>query len=662
MKNETFADVSILRYGLDGFAELSLQQKLLIYCLAEASLCGRDIVTDQFGRWNLLVRTTLETIYLHTATDRNTAEFFGHSPQQASQVQHFETYLKQVWFANGIYHHYSGKKFTPQFSADFLRERIGECEHFLHETVSFQSPEQLFQVLQPIIFDATCYPQKTNQRAGDDLVTSSAVNYYEGVTQEEAEHFYEKLSSKMGTTATVGLNSRLVKEAVSGTIGESVWKIGGEYSPALEHVVDWLEHALQYAETSQQHLVIQLLIDYYRTGDLGLFDRYSIEWVKENEATVDFINGFIESYADPLGLKGSWEGIVHYIDKQSTQRAQTVCEHAMWFEQHSPVNPVYRKEQVVGISARAVNAAMLGGDEYPSTAIGINLPNNNWIRATYGSKSISIANISQAYAAARKGSGFYEEFIPDAATRELVLRYGEQTDLLHTDLHECLGHGSGRLMPGVSPTALKVYADVVEEARADLYALYFMADDYLLRIGLLPNGDAYKAQYYTYLLNGAMTQLTRIEPHHTIEEAHMRARAVIARWVLDQYPQAAALVKADGQTQLQVKDYAMLREAFGNLLAEIQRIKSEGLFDEARKLVEKYGVTVPEQLHGEVLRRYASLHIQPYTGFLNPHLHLQLGKDGRPQDVYATYDETFAQQMLRYSKQYAFLKPTCPTT
>lgn len=632
--DEQFADIQMLRYRLDGFEALTLRQKLYIYYLAKATLCGRDITTDQFGRYNLRIRKVLETIYKHYEGDRTTAEFKA-----------LETYLKRVWFSNGIHHHYGCEKFVPDFTEKYFRQVVESCA----------CEDEDIDELCKVIFDPTVQPKRVNQKAGDDLVQTSACNYYDGVTQQEAEDFYDALRDENDPTPiSYGLNSTLRKTA-DGTLKEDVWHEGGLYGEAIKHITYWLEKAAEVAENELQTKIIGMLVDYYRTGDLSKFDAYSIEWLKEHEGRIDFINGFIEVYGDPLGMKASWEGIVTYKDMVATQRTQTISKNAQWFEDHSPVDPRFRKPQVVGVTANVVCSAMLGGDEYPSTAIGINLPNADWIRARYGSKSITIGNLTHAYNQAAKGNGFLEEFVADEATCAMIEKYGDVCDDLHTDLHECLGHGSGQLLAGVSADALGSYGSTIEEARADLFGLYYIADAKLVELGLVPDAEAYKSQYYTYMMNGLLTQLTRIQPGNEIEEAHMRNRALIARWTLVHYPSAVRLVKHGENTYVEVSDYEQLREAFAELLAEIQRIKSEGDFDAAKLLVERYAIHVEPKLHEELLARYKSLGIAPYKGFLNPKMELVSDGEGNATDVRLDYTEAYDEQMLRYSSEYGFL-------
>ena len=632
--DERFADIQMLRYRLDGFEALTLRQKLYIYYLAKATLCGRDITTDQFGRYNLRIRKVLEAIYERYEGDRTTAEYKA-----------LETYLKRVWFSNGIHHHYGCEKFVPAFTEEYFRQVVDCCG----------CEDENIDELCKVIFDPTIQPKRVNQKAGDDLVQTSACNYYEGVTQQEAEDFYEAMRDENDPMPiSYGLNSTLRKTA-DGMLKEDVWHEGGLYGDAIKHITYWLEKAAEVAENELQAKIIGMLVDYYRTGDLRKFDAYSIEWLKEHEGRIDFINGFIEVYGDPLGIKASWEGIVTYKDMVATQRTQTISKNAQWFEDHSPVDPRFRKPQVVGVTANVVCSAMLGGDEYPSTAIGINLPNADWIRARYGSKSITIGNLTHAYNQAAKGNGFLLEFVADEATRALIEKYGDVCDDLHTDLHECLGHGSGQLLAGVSADALGSYGSTIEEARADLFGLYYIADAKLVELGLVPDAEAYKSQYYTYMMNGLLTQLTRIQPGNEIEEAHMRNRALIARWTLEHYPSAVRLVKHEEKTYVEVSDYEQLREAFAKLLAEIQRIKSEGDFEAAKQLVERYAIHVEPKLHEELLARYKSLGIAPYKGFLNPKMEIVADSEGNATDVRLDYTEAYDEQMLRYSKEYGYL-------
>ena len=641
--DERFADLQMLRYRLNGFEDLTLSQQIYIYCLAKATLMGRDITFDQQGKYNLRIRKTLEAIYQLYDGDRTSDDFKA-----------LEVYLKRVWFSSGIYHHYGCEKFKPGFS-----------EHFFYETVSLmpetelplrrgETKEDLLDELVPVIFDEKILPKRVNQTDGVDLVVTSACNFYEGVTQDEVERFYARLKDGEDLTPpSYGLNSKLMKR--NGEIVEMTWKEDGMYGTAIKEITSWLLKAQKYAENEQQAHVIDLLIKYYRTGELSDFDRYSIAWVKQLEGMVDFINGFIEVYGDPLGLKGTWEGLVEFKDMEATRRTQAISQNAQWFEDHSPVAPQFKKAEVKGVTAHVICAAMLGGDEYPASAIGINLPNANWIRETHGSKSVTIGNLTEAYNKAAHGNGFLDEFVIDQETLDLINRYGDVTDDLHTDLHECLGHGSGQLLPGVDPDALKAYGNTIEEARADLFGLYYVADHKLVELGLTPDDEAYKAQYYSYLMNGLLTQAIRIKEGDKIEEAHMRNRALIANWVLEHYSQAVQLVKKDGKTYVQITDYPALRHAFADLLAEIQRIKSEGDFDAARILVEKYAVNLNPELHHEILERYKKLNLAPYKGFINPWMKLEFDEEGNVIKVHLDYTESYEHQMLRYSEEYGTL-------
>ena len=637
-----FADIQMLRYRLDGFENLTLKQKILVYYLSEATLWGRDITFDQFGKFNLKIRKTLEAIY----TD-------GGIPHDTPDFKALEVYLMRVWFSNGIYHHYGCDKFVPAFGEDYFRRCVGLVSPSRLPLSAGESVAELCDELAPVIFDPSVFPKRVNKEAGADLVETSSCNYYEGVSQREAESFYNALKAAHGDRSpSFGLNSRLIKRG--GRIFEDVYRVGGLYGKAIERIVYWLEKACGVAENDRQAGVISKLIDYYSTGDLSVFDEYSIDWVGETSANVDFVNGFIEVYGDPLGLKGSWEGIVEYKDMEATKRTRTISENAQWFEDNSPVDARFRKPKVVGITANVVCAAMLGGDEYPSTAIGINLPNADWIRAEHGSKSVTIGNLTDAYNKAAKGNGFYSEFVADEATIGLIEKYGDACDDLHTDLHECLGHGSGRLLTGVSPDALKAYGNTIEEARADLFALYYLADVKLVELGLTPSAEAYKAQYYTYIMNGLMTQLVRLAPGSCIEEAHMRNRALIANWCHEN-GDVIELVRQSGKTYVKINDYVGLRALFAKLLAEIQRIKSEGDFAAARDLVERYAVRIDPALHNEVLERYAKLGIAPYKGFINPVLTPIVGANGDITDVAVDYSEGYVEQMLRYGASYSAL-------
>lgn len=642
---EQFADLQILRYRVPGFEDLSLKQKELVYYLTEAALQGRDILFDQNGKYNLTIRRMLEAVYTGYKGDKNTPDFKA-----------MEVYLKRVWFSNGIHHHYGSEKFVPGFTPEFFRQAVQSVDAATLPLAEGQTVEQLCEEVFPVIFDPTVMPKRVNQAAGEDLVLTSACNYYDGVTQQEAEDFYNALKNPQDETpVSYGLNSRLVKE--DGKIQEKVWKVGGLYGQALEKIVYWLKKAEGVAETPEQKAVIAKLMEFYETGDLKTFDEYAILWVKDLNSRIDFVNGFTESYGDPLGMKASWESLVNFKDLEATQRTELISGNAQWFEDHSPVDGQFKKEKVKGVSAKVITAAIMAGDLYPATAIGINLPNANWIRSHHGSKSVTIGNITDAYNKAAHGNGFNEEFVYSDAELQLIDKYADVTDELHTDLHECLGHGSGKLLPGVDPDALKAYGSTIEEARADLFGLYYVADPKLVELGLTPSADAYKAQYYTYLMNGLMTQLVRIEPGNNVEEAHMRNRQLIARWV---YEKGAAekvveLVKKDGKTYVVINDYEKVRDLFGRLLAEIQRIKSTGDYAGAHDLVEAYAVKVDPALHAEVLERYKKLNLAPYKGFVNPKYEAVTDADGTITDVTVTYDEGYAEQMLRYSKDYSTL-------
>lgn len=639
---ERFADIQLLRYRLKGFDRLSLRQKQYVYYLSEAALSGRDITTDQFGRCNLRIRTMLEALYVGYPGNRDDEEF-----------QALVVYLKRLWFSNGIHHHYGYEKFVPAFSEGFLRTALEGLDQSLLPLRGGESLDEMCRELFPVIFNPSLCPKRVNKQDGDDLVLTSACNYYEGVSQQEVEDFYAGKRASGDSRLSYGLNSRLVKE--NGELQEKTWTTDGLYGPALRRIVGCLEKAKAFAENEQQRKVIGLLVSYYQTGNLTTFDEYSIEWLKETEGQIDFINGFIEVYGDPLGLKASWEALVDYKDMEATRRMELISRNAQWFEDHSPVDDRFRKKKVTGVTANAVCAAMLGGDEYPSTAIGINLPNANWIRATYGSKSVTITNITEAYHECAAKSGMREEFIADGEVRRMIGKYETVCDELHTSLHECLGHGSGQLLPDVPPDALKAYGSTIEEARADLFALYYVADPKLVELGLLPDGDAYRSEYYSYMLNGLMTQLIRIEPGRQIEEDHMRNRALIAHWVCERSGGAVALEKQNGKTYLRISDYEALRRLFAELLAEIQRIKSEGDYEAARSLVERYAVNIDAALHTEILERYRKLDISPYKGFLNPWLKPVFDENGEMTDIAVDESETFAEQMLRYSREYGFL-------
>ena len=642
---EQFADLQILRYRVPGFEDLSLKQKELVYYLTEAALQGRDVLFDQNGKYNLTIRRMLEAVYTGYKGDRSTPDFKA-----------MEVYLKRVWFSNGIHHHYGCEKFTPGFTPDFFRKAVQSVDASALPLAGGQTVEQLCEEVFPVMFDPGVIPKRVNQAAGEDLVLTSACNYYEGVTQKEAEDFYNALKDpKDETPVSYGLNSRLVK--VDGKVREKVWKAGGLYGPAIEKIVYWLKKAEGVAETPGQKAVIAKLVEFYETGDLKAFDEYAILWVKDLDSRVDFVNGFTESYGDPLGMKASWESLVNFKDLEATRRTELISGNAQWFEDHSPVEKQFKKEEVKGVSAKVITAAILAGDLYPATAIGINLPNANWIRSQHGSKSVTIGNITDAYNKAAHGNGFNEEFVYSDTELQLIDKYADLTGDLHTDLHECLGHGSGKLLPGVDPDALKAYGSTIEEARADLFGLYYVADPKLVELGLTPDADAFKAEYYTYLMNGLMTQLVRIEPGNHVEEAHMRNRQLIARWVFEKgaADKVVEMVKKDGKTYVVVNDYGKLRQLFGELLAEIQRIKSTGDFEAARDLVETYAVKVDPVLHAEVLERYKKLNLAPYKGFVNPKYEAVTDADGKITDVKVTYDEGYAEQMLRYSKDYSNL-------
>ena len=642
---EQFADLQILRYRVPGFENLSLQQKELVYYLTEAALQGRDILFDQNGKYNLRIRRTLEAVYTGYKGDKNTPDFKA-----------MEVYLKRVWFSNGIHHHYGSEKFVPGFAPEFFKEAVLSVDTSTLPLAEGQTAEQLCDELFPVIFDPAVMPKRVNQAAREDLVLTSACNYYDGVTQKEAEDFYNAMKDpKDETPVSYGLNSRLVKE--NGKIQEKVWKVGGLYGQAIDKIVYWLKKAEGVAENPEQKAVIAELIKFYETGDLKTFDEYAILWVKDLNSLVDFVNGFTESYGDPLGMKASWESLVNFKDMEATHRTEIISGNAQWFEDHSPVDKQFKKDEVKGVSAKVITAAILAGDLYPATAIGINLPNSNWIRSHHGSKSVTIGNITDAYNKAAHGNGFNEEFVYSDTELQLIDKYADLTGELHTDLHECLGHGSGKLLPGVDPDALKAYGSTIEEARADLFGLYYVADPKLVELGLTPNEDAYKAEYYTYLMNGLMTQLVRIEPGNDVEEAHMRNRQLIARWVFEKgaADKVVELVKKDGKTYVVVNDYGKLRTLFGELLSEIQRIKSTGDYQGAHDLVENYAVKVDPVLHAEVLERYKKLNLAPYKGFVNPKYEAVVDAAGKITDVKVTYDEGYAEQMLRYSKDYSNL-------
>lgn len=644
--DEKFADIQMLRYVVEGFDSLSPKEKALVYCLQEASLCGRDILFDQNCRYNLRIRKALETIYTDYKGNRNSKDFKA-----------MEVYLKRVWFSNGIHHHYGCEKFVPGFSEDFLAEALRSVDKKTLPLGKGRSVDAFIKEVFPVIFDPKVMPMRVNQTDGQDLIKTSACNYYgEGVTQAEAEEFYAKMK-KPGEAEPVmyGLNSRLVKEG--GKLKEKVWRQGGLYGTAIDKIVYWLDKARKYSENEQQTKVIDKLVEYYKTGNLKTFDEYCIEWVRDTASRVDFTNGFTESYGDPLGMKASWEALVNFKDIAATARTEKLSANAQWFEDNSPVDPRFKKEKVKGITAKVITAAILGGDLYPSTAIGINLPNSNWIRKEYGSKSVTIGNITDAYNKAAHGNGFLNEYVIDKATLDNIDKYGDACDELHTDLHECLGHGSGKMLPGADADSLKAYGSTIEEARADLFGLYYIADPKLVELGLTPNLEAYKSEYYTYMMNGLMTQLVRIQPGNNIEEAHMRNRAMIAHWAYEhgKADGVVELVKRDGKTYVKINDYAALRKLFGKLLAEVQRVKSEGDFEGARRLVEDYGVKVDPELHKEVRARYEKLGISPYKGFINPVYKATIDNAGNITDVKVEYGESYEHQMLRYSHDYSFL-------
>lgn len=645
-KVDKFADVEILRYEVVGFDNLSLSQKEYIYYLSQAAAEGRDILFDQNYKYNLLIRKTLETVYLNYKGDRNSVAF-----------KQFEAYLKRVWFSNGIHHHYSMVKFIPEFSADYFSNLIHSVDATLLPLSEGEKTENLVSFLTPLIFDPTIDAVRVNLKAGEDVIKTSANNYYEGVTQQEVEDFYAK-SKDLNDTRPIsfGLNSKLEKQ--NGQLIEKTWKVGGMYSPAIEKIIFWLEKAKTVAENDKQKAIIASLISFYQTGSLKTFDEYSILWVEDTESTVDFVNGFIETYGDPLGLKASWEALVNFRNTEATKRTQIISSNAQWFEDHSPVDKRFKKEKVKGVSAKVITAAMLGGDCYPATPIGINLPNANWIRNEYGSKSVTIENITEAYDKASKGNGFLQEFVWSAQERDLIAEYGFMTDNLHTDLHECLGHGSGKLLPGVDPDALKAYGATIEETRADLFGLYYMGDKKMIELGLLPNADAFKAEYYKFMMNGLMTQLVRINLGDDIQESHMRNRQLIAKWVFEkgQKQHVVEMKQRDGKTYVVINDYVQLRELFGQLLAEIQRIKSEGDYLGAKNLVEKYAIKIDLNLHKEVKTRYEKLNIAPYKGFVNPVYSTVFDEKGNVLDIKVDYKENYIEQMLRYSKDFSLLR------
>lgn len=644
---DQFADLQILRYQVPGFENLSLRQKQLLYHLSEAALMGRDILFDQNGRYNLVIRRTLEAVYQYGTVDKSSADY-----------QAFEVYLKRVWFANGIHHHYGEDKFIPGFSEAFFDAAVRSVDASLLPLRADETVDALLSRLKPVIFDPTVMPKRTVQSGDTDWIQASANNYYgEDVTQAEVEAFYGKMKAEGDSRCPLsyGLNSRLEKE--NGQLVERVWKVGGLYSEAIERIVAELEKAAAFAENEKQRQIIATLIDYYRTGDLRTFDAYSILWVEDTDSQVDFVNGFIETYGDALGLKASWESTVNFRNEEATRRTQTISENALWFEDHSPVDQRFKKERVKGVSAKVITVTMLGGDCYPSTPIGINLPNADWIRRDHGSKSVTIENIMEAYDKASQGSGFSDEFVWSDEERNRIKTYGFLTDMLHTDLHECLGHGSGQLLPDTDPDALKAYASTLEEARADLFGLYYLADPKMQELGLVPDGEAFKAEYYKYMMNGLLTQLVRIEEGKDVEEAHMRNRQLIARWVFEQgaTDKVVELKKREGKTFVVINDYQQLRALFGKLLAEVQRIKSEGDYEAGRSLVENYGVKIDPVLHHEIRERYVRLHLSPYKGFVNPIMREVKDDSGHVTDITLDYTEGYAEQMLRYSRDYSYL-------
>ena len=642
---DKFADIEILRYQVPGFNDLSLKQKELIYYLSEAALEGRDILYDQHNKYNLTIRRVLEEIYKNYSGDKSSDDY-----------KKFETYLKQIWMANGIHHHYSEDKMLPEFSKEYFARLVNSVDASKLPIKEGGTINELIETITPIMFDPAIMPKRINQAAGVDLVVTSAVNFYEGVSEQEVESFYNKMKNPSDNTpVSYGLNSKVVKE--NGIVTEKVYKVGGMYSPAIERIVNWLEKAATVAENDEQKQVILSLVDYYQTGDLKKYDDYSVLWVKDLDSRIDFINGFIETYTDPLGMKGTWESIVNFKNTEATKRTEIISNNAQWFEDNSPVDKQFKKEVVKGVSAKVINVAILGGDCYPSTPIGINLPNANWIRRDYGSKSVTIENITDAYDKASLGNGFAEEFMWSDKEVEAAKKYGSLTNNLHTDLHECLGHGSGKLLPGVDSDALKAYGSPIEETRADLFGLYYLGDPKLVELGLLPDNEAYKAQYYSYLMNGAMTQLTRIQPGKDIEQAHMRNRQLIATWVLEKAKdsKAAEMKQRDGKTYIVINDYEKVRKLFGELLSEIQRIKSTGDFDAAKQLIEKYAVKVNQPIHQELLQRYSTLNLSPYKGFVNPVYKLITNDNEEITDVTVSYDESYVDQHMRYSNQYSVL-------
>lgn len=644
-KVDRFADIEILRYPVPGFNSLSLQQKELIYYLSQAALEGRDILWDQHNRYNLTIRRVCEGVYENYMGDKSSENW-----------KHFETYLKRIWMANGIHHHYSEDKIIPEFPQDYFVSIVKGVDPGRMPFRDGMAADETLNEILPVMFDPNVMSKRMNQTPGADIVATSAVNFYEGVTQKEVEDFYNAMKDPNDNTpVSYGLNSKVVKE--DGVVTEQVWKLGGMYDKAIERIIGWLEKAAAVAENDQQKEVINTLVSYYQTGDLKTFDDYSVKWVTDTASRVDFINGFIETYTDPLGMKATWESMVNFKSEEASERTRIISENAQWFEDNSPVDDRFKKEEVKGVSAKVITAAMLGGDCYPATPIGINLPNSNWIRRDHGSKSVTIDNITFAYDKAAEGNGFNEEFMWSDTERERAKKYGTLTDNLHTDLHECLGHGSGKLLPGVDGDALRAYGSPLEETRADLFALYYLADPKLVELGLLPDNEAYKTEYYGYIMNGAMTQLTRIQPGKDIEQAHMRNRALISNWVIEngKADNVVELQQRDGKTYVVINDYDKLRSLFGELLAEVQRIKSEGDYEAGKNLVEKYGVKVNADLHKEVLARYEALNIAPYKGFVNPVYKLVTDNKGKVTDVTVSYDENYVNQQLRYSRQYSVL-------
>lgn len=645
--DERFADLQLLRYRVNGFENLDLRQKKLVYYLSQAALYGRDILWDQNGKFNLKIRKTLEAIYTDYSGDRNSKDF-----------QELTVYLKRVWFSNGIHHHYACDKFPALFSESFFKEALLNINPEKLPLKAGETAETLYNEIAPVIFNPAIMAKRVNQADGEDLLLTSACNYYaEGITQKEAEDFYQEMKNREQDPRPVmyGLNSQLVRK--NSKIAEEVWKIDGMYGKAIEKIVYWLEKAAEVSENPKQKEVILKLVEFYKTGNLRTFDEYSILWIQEQDGFIDFTNGFIETYGDPLGMKASWEGYVNLKDAEATERTHKLSENAQWFEDHSPVDARFKKDNCQGVSAKVIEAAILGGDLYPASAIGINLPNSNWIRAEHGSKSVTIGNLTHAYNQAAHGNGFKEEFVINREVLDLMEKYEDVCDDLHTDLHECLGHGSGKMLPGVDPDSLKAYGATIEEARADLFGLYYLADPKLTELGLTPDSEAYKAQYYGYLMNGLLTQLVRINPGKDIEEAHMRNRALIARWALEmgKEEQVIEMICLNRKTYVQINDYQKLREIFGKQLAEIQRIKSEGDLEAARQLVERYGVKVDPSLHQEILARYNQLNLAPYKGFINPVYTPVVDEQNNITDIRISYGEAYDKQMLRYSKDYATL-------